>query len=67
MDLITALFSVARQISDTDIDEINKLESKAKAKFQNIILNKAELRVCMQKCIRVFYYNLVLFFSSFCC
>jgi hypothetical protein len=31
MDLITALFSVARQISDTDIDEINKLEVKAKA------------------------------------
>jgi hypothetical protein len=31
MDLITALFSVARQISDTDIDEINKLEVKAKS------------------------------------
>ena len=31
MDLITALFSVARQISDTDIDEINKLEAKAKS------------------------------------
>jgi hypothetical protein len=31
MDIITALFSVARQISDTDIDEINKLETKAKS------------------------------------
>jgi hypothetical protein len=31
MDLVKALFSVARQISDSDINEINKLEEKAKA------------------------------------
>jgi hypothetical protein len=29
MDLKTALFSVARQVSDSDLDEINKLEEKA--------------------------------------
>jgi len=31
MDLVKALFSVARQISDSDVNEINKLEDKAKA------------------------------------
>ena len=31
MDLVKALFSVARQISDSDVNEINKLEEKAKA------------------------------------
>ena len=31
MDLITALFSVARDISNGDIDELNKLNDKAKA------------------------------------
>lgn len=29
MDLKTALFSIARQVSDSDLDEINKLEEKA--------------------------------------
>lgn len=29
MDLKTALFSIARQVSDSDLDEINKLEDKA--------------------------------------
>lgn len=29
MNLIKALFSIARQISDSDLDEINKLEEKA--------------------------------------
>ncbi len=31
MDLVNALFSVARQISDSDLNEINKLEEKAKS------------------------------------
>jgi hypothetical protein len=31
MDLVKALFSVARQISDSDVNEINKLEEKAKS------------------------------------
>jgi hypothetical protein len=30
MDLVKALFSVARQISDSDVNEINKLEEKAR-------------------------------------
>jgi hypothetical protein len=30
MDLVNALFSIARQISDGDLNEINKLEEKAK-------------------------------------
>jgi hypothetical protein len=30
MDLVNALFSIARQISDSDLNEINKLEEKAK-------------------------------------
>jgi hypothetical protein len=29
MDLKTALFAIARQVSDSDLDEINKLEEKA--------------------------------------
>jgi hypothetical protein len=29
MNIVKALFSVARQISDSDLDEINKLEEKA--------------------------------------
>jgi hypothetical protein len=29
MNLVKALFSIARQISDSDLDEINKLEEKA--------------------------------------
>lgn len=29
MNIVTALFSIARQISDTGLDEINKLEEKA--------------------------------------
>lgn len=31
MNIVKALFSVARQISDSDLDEINKLEEKANA------------------------------------
>lgn len=31
MDLVQALFSIARQISDSDVNEINKLEEKAKS------------------------------------
>ena len=31
MNLVQALFSVARQISDSDVNEINKLEEKAKS------------------------------------
>lgn len=31
MDLVNALFSIARQISDSDLNEINKLEEKAKS------------------------------------
>lgn len=34
MDLKTALFSVARQVSDSDLDEINKLEEKATRDIQ---------------------------------
>jgi hypothetical protein len=30
MDLVKALFSIARQISDSDVNEINKLEEKAR-------------------------------------
>jgi len=30
MDLVKALFSVARQISDSDVNEINRLEEKAR-------------------------------------
>ena len=30
MNLVQALFSVARQISDSDVNEINKLEEKAR-------------------------------------
>jgi hypothetical protein len=33
MDLVTALFSIARQISDSDLNEINKLEEKAKSQI----------------------------------
>lgn len=29
MNIVTALFSVARQISDGNLDEVNKLEEKA--------------------------------------
>lgn len=34
MDLKTALFSIARQVSDSDLDEINKLEEKASRDVQ---------------------------------
>lgn len=30
MDLVTAIFSVARQVSDSDLNEVNKLHEKAK-------------------------------------
>jgi len=34
MNIVTALFSIARQISDSGLDEINKLEEKANSDVQ---------------------------------
>lgn len=34
MNLITALFSIARDITDSDLDEINKLHDKAQAQVK---------------------------------
>lgn len=34
MNIVTALFSIARQISDSGLDEINKLEEKANIDVQ---------------------------------
>ena len=62
MDLITALFSIARQISDTDIDEINKLESKAKSEVLKYHTEQTGIKGLYAKVHKGFLLQLALIF-----
>ena len=62
MDLITALFSIARQISDTDIDEINKLESKAKSEVSKYHTEQTGIKGLYAKLHKGFLLQLSLIF-----
>jgi len=62
MDLITALFSIARQISDTDIDEINKLESKAKSEVSKYHTEQSGIKGLYAKLHKGFLLQLALIF-----
>ena len=62
MDLITALFSIARQISDSDIDEINKLESKAKSEVSKYHTEQTGIKGFYAKIHKGFLLQLALIF-----
>ena len=62
MDLITALFSIARQISDSDIDEINKLESKAKSEVSKYHTEQTGIKGLYAKIHKGFLLQLALIF-----
>lgn len=62
MDFITALFSIARQITDTDIDEINKLESKAKNEVSKYHTEMGGIKGYYAKIHKGFILQLILIF-----
>lgn len=62
MDLVNALFSIARQISDSDLNEINKLEEKAKQEVITYHTDMKGLKGLYAKLHRGWMFQLVLVF-----
>ena len=62
MDLVNALFSIARQISDSDLNEVNKLEEKAKAEVITYHTDMKGLKGFYAKLHRGWMFQLALVF-----
>ena len=63
MNIVKALFSVARQISDSDLDEINKLEEKANADVIKYHSDMPGLKGKIAKSRESWIFNLALIYA----
>jgi hypothetical protein len=62
MNIVKALFSVARQISDSDLDEINKLEERANADVIKYHTEQKGLKGLIAKSRESWIFNLALIY-----
>ena len=63
MNIVTALFSIARQISDTGLDEINKLEEKANQDVQKYHTDMKGIKGWIAKSRESWIISLILIFA----
>lgn len=63
MDLKTALFSIARNITDGDLDEINKLDAKATAQVTTWHTEMGGLKGLYAKLHKGWLFQLILVFA----
>lgn len=63
MNIVTALFSIARQISDSGLDEINKLEEKANQDVQKYHTDMKGVKGWIAKSRESWIISLILIFA----
>lgn len=63
MNIVTALFSVARQISDGNLDEVNKLEEKANSDVAKYHTGMKGIKGWIAKSRESWIFSLVLIFA----
>lgn len=63
MNLVKALFSIARQISDSDLNEINKLEEKANDDVSKYHTDMKGIKGLIAKSRESWIFNLALIYA----
>jgi len=64
MDLVTAIFSVARQVSDSDLNEVNKLHEKAKNEVVQYHTDMGGIKGTYAKLHKGWIFQTVLIFAT---